>query len=68
MKTTEIRELTTKELQERVDAEKDTLVKYQLNHVVSPMDNPMKIRHTRKDVARLMTELRQRSLNDQNKG
>jgi len=67
MKMSEIKELTTKEIQERIDAEKDTLVKYKLNHVVSNMDNPMKMKHTRKDIARLMTELRHRTINELNK-
>jgi len=65
MKTTEIRELKIKEIQERIDAEKGTLVRMKLNHVVSPLDNPLKITHIRKDIARLMTILRQKSLTDQ---
>jgi large subunit ribosomal protein L29 len=65
MKTAEIKELTTKEIQERLDADKEHMVKLKLNHVVSNLDNPMKIKHARKDIAKLMTELRQRHLNDQ---
>jgi large subunit ribosomal protein L29 len=61
MKTAEIRELTTKEINERVEAEKDVLVRLKLNHVVSPLDNPTKIKYARKNIARLMTELSQRS-------
>jgi len=64
MKTAEIKELSTKELQERIDAESDTLVRMKLNHAVSPLDNPMKIRYSRRNVARMITELRRRSLND----
>ncbi len=67
MKPVEIKELTTKELRERVDAEKESLVRFKLSHVVSTMDNPMKIKHTRKDIARLLTELRHRELKDQKK-
>ncbi len=62
MKMVEIKELTTKEIQERVAAEKDSLVRIKLNHVVSTMDNPMKIKHTRKDIARMLTELHNRQL------
>ena len=65
MKTAEIRELTTKEIQERVAAEKEAMVRLKLSHVVSNLDNPMKIKHARKNIARLMTELHQRNLNDQ---
>lgn len=56
MKTAEIKELTSKEIQERIDAEVDILVRMKLNHVVSPLDNPMKIKFARKNIARLMTE------------
>jgi len=65
MKTAEIKELSTKELQERIDAEKDTLIRMKLNHAVSPLDNPMKIRYSRRNVARMITELRRRTLTDQ---
>ena len=65
MKTAEIKELSTKELQERIDAERDTLVRMKLNHAVSAMDNPMKIRYSRRNVAKLITELRRRTLTDQ---
>jgi large subunit ribosomal protein L29 len=65
MKTAEIKELSTKEIQERVDAERDALVRLKLNHVVSTLDNPMKIRHARRNVARMLTELRRRTLTDQ---
>ena len=56
----EIKELTTKELEERTDAEKGTLVKLKMNHAVSPLDNPLKIKHTRIIVAQMMTELSRR--------
>jgi large subunit ribosomal protein L29 len=63
MKSSEIRELTTKELVERIDTEKTHLTRLKLNHAVSPLDNPLKIQVTRKDIARLKTELRKRELN-----
>ena len=61
MKTAEIKELTTKEINERIDAEKDVLVRLKLNHVVSPLDNPMKIKYARKNIARLLTILGQKT-------
>ena len=64
MKSSEIRELTTKELVERIDTEKTHLIRLKLNHTVSPLDNPLKITETRKNVARLKTELRKRELNE----
>ena len=67
MKTSEIRELTTKEVEERVDAEQSTLIKLRMNHAVSPLDNPIKIKVVRKDIARMKTELRKRQLNETKK-
>ncbi|HPD96377.1 MAG: 50S ribosomal protein L29 [Bacteroidales bacterium] len=66
MKTAEIRELTDKEIEERIELEKTNLVKIKLNHSISPLDNPMKINETRKNIARLKTILTQRKSN-QNK-
>ena len=66
MKMSEIRQLTDKEIFERIDNEKEFLTKQKLNHAVSPLDNPNKMKETRKNVARLMTELRQRQLNEKN--
>lgn len=66
MKTSEIRELTITEIEERIENEKSQLLKLRLNHSISPLDNPMKITETRKNIARLNTILRQRNLN-QNK-
>jgi large subunit ribosomal protein L29 len=61
MKTAEIKELTEKEIKERIDAERDVLVRMKLNHVVSPLDNPMKIKYARKNIARLLTVLGQKT-------
>ncbi len=63
MKSSEVRELTTKELKEKLDNERNLMTRMQLNHAVSPLDNPMKIKETRRNVARMATELRQRQLN-----
>jgi large subunit ribosomal protein L29 len=62
MKISEIRELSTGDLIERLDSEKTMLVRLRLNHAISPLDNPQKIDQTRKNIARLMTELRSREL------
>lgn len=63
MKNIEIKDLTTKELIEKIQDEKLMLTKMKLNHHINPLDNPMKIRQTRRTIARLMTELRKRQLN-----
>ena len=62
MKYSEIVELTTEDLKERIATEKAALTKMKMNHVVSPLENPMLIRAKRKDIARMLTELRKREL------
>ncbi|HNW75995.1 MAG TPA: 50S ribosomal protein L29 [Bacteroidales bacterium] len=57
-----IRELTTGEIIERLDEEKKQLIKLKLNHAVSPLENPNKIKAYRKTIARLETEVRRRAL------
>ena len=63
MKTAEIKELTTAELQERLAAQKEALVRLQLNHSISPLDNPLQIKDARRTIARIETELRAREIN-----
>ena len=67
MKTSEIRELTRKELVERLDTEKVNLARMKMNHAVSPLDNPNQIRYSRRLIARLMTELNKRPLSENQK-
>lgn len=67
MKTSEIRELNNQELLERIDNEQVNLTKLRMNHAVSPLDNPNQIIFSRRLVARLKTELRQRELSETKK-
>ncbi len=64
MKASEIKELSVKEIEERIDNEKNFLIKQKLNHAISPLDNPMKIRETKKTIARLETFLRKKTLEE----
>ncbi len=66
MKMSEIRELSTADLIERLDTERLMLTRMKLNHAISPLDNPQKIKQARKNIARLLTELRERELNNKN--
>jgi large subunit ribosomal protein L29 len=63
MKSKEIKELETKELAERIEAEVAKYEQMKFNHTVSPLENPSQIKAARRDIARLKTELRQRELN-----
>lgn len=66
MKQQVISELSTPELKERLTEEKQQLVKLKLNHAISSVENPYKIKEQRRTIARMMTELRKRELNEQN--
>ncbi len=64
MIASEIKELSDQELKERLEDYKGVLTKMKLNHAVSPLDNPNKIGETRKDIARLNTELKARQIKE----
>ena len=57
MKYTEIKELATAELAERLAEEKANYMSMKLTHSLSPLENPMQIKVARKNIARLSTEL-----------
>ena len=57
MKYSEIKGLSLVELQEKLSSEREALRKMRFAHQVSAIENPMKIKETRKLIARLKTEL-----------
>lgn len=63
MKSKEIKALETKELEERLEAEVAKYTQMKLNHAITPLENPSQIRTSRRDIARMKTELRWRELN-----
>jgi large subunit ribosomal protein L29 len=60
MATKEIKGLSDQELHEKITAEKTELNKMTLNHAISPVENPAKIRTARRNVAKLLTEVNSR--------
>lgn len=60
MKQSQIKELTAIELKDLITEESQVLAKMVFNHTVSPLENPLKIRETRRTIARMKTELRMR--------
>ncbi len=66
MKASEVRELSDQEIKERIEENKNVLIRMRINHAVSPLENPNKIGATKRNIARLQTEQRKRQLN-QNK-
>lgn len=67
MKISEIKELSTADILERIDTEKTMMVRMKLNHAITPLDNPQKLKQLKITIARLMTELRSRELNEKSK-
>jgi large subunit ribosomal protein L29 len=63
MKNSELKELETKELAERIETEVAKYNQMKLNHSISPLANSSLIKTARRDIARMKTELRQRELN-----
>jgi large subunit ribosomal protein L29 len=57
MKYSEIAGLSLVELREKLSSEQEALRKMKFAHQVSAIENPMKIKETRKLIARLKTEL-----------
>ena len=60
MKAFELRKLSDAELQKRIQEEEENLAHLKFQKVLSQLENPMKIRHIRKDVARMRTILSER--------
>ncbi len=55
-------EVTVEDLQARIGEEEMRLKKMKFAHAITPLENPMSIRTLRKDIARLKTELKKRSI------
>ncbi len=66
MEAKDIRVLTVEEIKEKIAGEEAMLKKLKFSHAISPIENPMKIRQTRKFLARLKTELHIRELSEIN--
>jgi len=60
MKNSEIKELSTKDIQEKLEDQMMVLTKAKLNHAVSPLENPNVLKEYRQTIARLKTELTSR--------
>ncbi len=64
MKQEVVKEMSTADLRDRLVEEKKHLTKLKLNHAVSPLENPQVIVESKKTIARMLTELRKRELEE----
>ncbi|HEU0064093.1 MAG TPA: 50S ribosomal protein L29 [Flavisolibacter sp.] len=57
-----IQGLSEQDLHARIKEDETRLKKLQFAHAISPLENPMSIRSLRKELARLKTELKKKTL------
>ena len=62
MKQSEIKQLSTAELQEKLSETKKSYMDLKMAHTISPLDNPIQLRVARRAVARVATELTKRDV------
>jgi large subunit ribosomal protein L29 len=60
MANSDIKTLTEQELRDKITEEKDALSRMLLNHSISAVENPSRVRSNRRSIAKLMTELHKR--------
>ncbi len=65
MKIKEIREMTPAELDSELLKQKNELFNLRFQHVTGQLENPVKIREVRKDIARIKTVIRENALKGQ---
>ena len=62
MKASEIRELTTEELQTKLKTLKEELFNLRFQLAINQLDNPTRIKAVKKDIARVLTVIREQKL------
>ena len=62
MKASEIRELSNAELNEKLTALKAELFNLRFQHAINQLENPMRMKEVKKDIARIKTVLRQKNV------
>ena len=60
MKAEQVREMSVDDLKSKVKELSEQMFRLRLQQSVGQLDNPMRIRETRKDIARVRTALRQK--------
>lgn len=60
LKKQDIKDFTTDELKAKVVQFKSDLQKLQFNHAISEIENPLQLRWLKRDIARLLTEIKVR--------
>ena len=61
MSATELRKMSESELDSKLRDLKDELFKLRFQHAINQLDNPHKIADVKKDIARVMTVIREKN-------
>ena len=61
MTSKELKDLSQDQLKEQIAQERERLLRLKFAHAISPIENPLRIRTSRKEIARLLTELSAKS-------
>ena len=64
MKATEIRKMSAEQLSVKLAGLKKDLFLLRMQHATNQLDNPLKIRETKRDIARVMTVMRELQASD----
>lgn len=64
MKQSEVKELSVEELSEKLGSLQKSLSDLKMTHAISPLENPIQLRFIKKTIARIKTELTNRSLQE----
>lgn len=64
MKIAEVRAMSVKDLQERIEQERAALNTMKMNHAISPLEDSSKLGKARKDIARMLTVLGEKQNQD----
>ena len=62
MKASEIRELSGEDLKEKIKNLKEELFNLRFQYAINQLENPMRLKQVRKDIARSLTILREKEL------
>jgi large subunit ribosomal protein L29 len=68
VKPTEIREMTDGEIADRIEQLQEERFRLRFRSATQQLENPMLLRHIRRDISRLKTVLREREGQVQNQG
>lgn len=62
MKSHEMREMTLEELEQHLDSIVDELANLQVKLAIKQLDNPLRVRELRREIARAKTVMREKNL------